>query len=387
MENESLMLKCSLVRGGTSKAVFIMKNELPADPVLRDKIILALYGSPDLRQIDGLGGADLLTSKLAIISPSTIPEADVDYTFGQVSLVNPLVDYNGTCGNISSAVGPYAINNGLVPAVEPYTTVRINLTNVNRVIIARVPVRNGKALVEGDFSIDGVPGTGAKISLDWSRVVGGKTGRILPTGRVQDQINVDGKIFNVSIVDAGTLTVFIRAEELGMKGTETPQQIDSNSKLVNAIESVRGRAAQLLGFVNNWEDARTLTPYMPFTAIVSRAASYDCFTGKHVNEKDVDFVSRLTSMQVVNKTYALSGAVSTAVAARTKGSVVWDLLSREAREKSMINIGHPSGVIPVEAIAEYTNQIEPVMKTINIYRTARIIMEGYAYIRKSSIEK
>src|SRR5665647_1622102 len=207
MHPEMEMLRCAIVRGGTSKGIFIMKNELPKDPVKRDAVIRAIYGSPDVRQIDGLGGADVLTSKLAIISPSTRPDADVDYTFGQVSFETDFVDYGGNCGNLSSAVGPFAIDEGLVAPVEPITTVRIHLTNSNNILIAEVPVKDGKAMVDGDFVIDGCPGTGAKITLDWSDVVGGITGKLLPTGNVKDIIEADGVKYPVSIVDAGNPVV------------------------------------------------------------------------------------------------------------------------------------------------------------------------------------
>ena len=168
MHPEMEMLRCAIVRGGTSKAVFIMINEYPKDPAKRDAVILAAYGSPDVRQIDGLGGADVLTSKHEIISPSSQPGADVDYTFAQVSLDSAFVDYHANCGNISSAVGPLAIDEGLVEAVEPVTTVRIRMTNSNKILVAEVPVKGGKAMVDGDLTIDGVPGAGAKIAMDWS---------------------------------------------------------------------------------------------------------------------------------------------------------------------------------------------------------------------------
>ena len=192
MHPDMEMLRCAIVRGGTSKGIFIMKNEYPEDLAKRDAVILAMYGSPDVRQIDGLGGADVLTSKLAIISPSTRPGADVDYIFGQVSFETAFVDYRGNCGNISSAVGPFAIDEGLVAPVEPITTVRIRMTNSDRILIAEVPVKDGKALIDGDYAIDGVPGTGAKIAMDWSDVVGGITGKLLPTGNARDTIEVDG---------------------------------------------------------------------------------------------------------------------------------------------------------------------------------------------------
>ena len=172
---EVIPVKCSIVRGGTSKGIFIMENELPRDPELRDKYILEIFGSPDVRQIDGLGGADVLTSKLAIIGPSSREDADVDYTFGQVSFVEPKIDYKSNCGNISAGVAPFAINNGIVKAVEPYTTVRIHQVNTDTIINAKVEVRDGKAAVDGDFHIDGVPTLGSTIELDFSDSVGGIT--------------------------------------------------------------------------------------------------------------------------------------------------------------------------------------------------------------------
>lgn len=188
--SEMLRVRCAILRGGTSKGIFLHENDLPRDRVLRDRMILAIFGSPDVRQIDGLGGADPLTSKLAIIGPSSRPDADVDYTFGQVSIKEPLIDYSGNCGNISAAVGPFAIDEGLVRAQEPVTYVRIHNTNTGKIIVAEVPVQNGKAKVTGDYQIDGVPGTGAKIMLDFAGTAGAATGRLLPTGRPIDVLDV-----------------------------------------------------------------------------------------------------------------------------------------------------------------------------------------------------
>src|ERR1700723_856876 len=239
MHPEMEMLRCAIVRGGTSKAVFIMMNEYPKDPAKRDAVILAIYGSPDVRQIDGLGGADILTSKHAIISRSSRPDADVDYIFAQVSFDSAFVDYSGNCGNISSAVGPFAIDEGLVEAVEPITTVRIRMTNSDRILIAEVPVKGGKAMVDGDFAIDGVPGTGAKIAMDWSDVVGSITGKLLPTGNAKNTIEVGGIKYPVSIVDAGNPVVFINAASLEMKGTESRFGIESNNRLMETFEKTR----------------------------------------------------------------------------------------------------------------------------------------------------
>ena len=385
MSNASIKLKCSIVRGGTSKAIFIMENELPRDPAAREKMILALYGSPDVRQIDGLGGGDLLTSKLAIIGPPSREGTDVDYTFGQVSLDKPFVEFNSNCGNISAAVGPFAIDMGLVRPVEPVTTVRIHLTNFDKILIAQVPVVDGKSAVDGDFAIDGVPGSGARIALDWSDVVGGTTGRLLPTGRVMDVIEVEGKTYHISIVDAGTISVFVKASEVGMTGLETPQEIEA--RFAPELEKVRGKAAELIGLVGDYRDSLAKIPYLPFLCPVTEAANYTCFNKTQVRKENIDFVARLYNMGLVNKTYAGSGTVCTGVAARIEGSVVNLLLSEEAKRKDILHIGHSAGRIPVEAAvvpdAAHLWRVEKV----NIFRTARILMEGYANVRVSVLEQ
>lgn len=386
MHPEMEMVKCSIMRGGTSKGIFIMKNDLPKDPSERDKVILAIYGSPDLRQIDGLGGADVLTSKLAIISPSTREDADVDYTFAQVSFSTSFVDYGGNCGNISSAVGPFAINAGLVEAKEPVTTVRIHLTNSNNILVAEVPVKDGKAAVEGDFRIDGVPGTGAKITLDWSDTQGAFTGKLLPTGNAKDIISVDGKEYPVSIVDAGNPLVFIKAEDIGIVGTETPEQIESNKELMDLIEQIRGRAAAKINMVESWDLAATKTPYVPFFAIVSSPKDYITFDGKQIKAEDIDMVSRLLFMLKMHKTYPGTGTVCTGAAARIPGSVVWEVLKEAAKSRVTINIGHPAGIIPVESEAEIEDG-NIKLRRAAMYRTARPIMDGYVYVRKSIYNK
>src|SRR6202021_1404030 len=226
-------------------------NEYPKDRAKRDAVILAVFGSPDARQIDGLGGADVLTSKHAIISRSSRPDADVDYTFAQVSFDSAFVDYGGNCGNISSAVGPFAIDEGLVEAVEPITTVRIRMTNTDRILIADVPVKGGKAMADGDFAIDGVPGTGAKIAMDWSDVVGSITGKLMPTGNPTDTIETDGGKYTVSIVDAGNPVVFVHAASLNMIGTESPNEIEPNKPLMAPTGKDGGMAAWSSGTSKN----------------------------------------------------------------------------------------------------------------------------------------
>jgi 2-methylaconitate cis-trans-isomerase PrpF len=373
-------LRCVLMRGGTSRGLYVKRNELPQDPTLRDRVILAMYGSPDVRQIDGIGGADALTSKLAIIGPPTREDADVDYTFGQVSITAPLVDYAGNCGNISSGVGPFAIDEGLVDAEEPITKVRIHQTNTNRIIVAEVPVAEGKAAVDGDYSIAGVPGSGAKIMLDFSDTAGAVTGRILPTGNVRDTLDVEGVgQIELSIVDAGNPVVFLRASALGLRGTESPTEIDANGQLLDSIERVRGHAAQLVGMVDDWRQAGAVSPYVPFIALVEPPQEYVSFaTGKKVKAEQIDFVSRLLFMLRMHKAYPITGTVCTGAAARIEGTVVHEV-AQGSPTGSVVRIGHPAGVIEVETEVESSDS-GPILRRASVGRTARRIMEGYIYV-------
>jgi len=357
-----------------------MRNELPSDPALRDKVILAMYGSPDIRQIDGVGGADALTSKLAIIGPPTREDADVDYTFGQVSITAPFVDYAGNCGNISSGVGPFAIDEGLVDTVEPTTVVRIHQTNTDSIIVAEVPVRGGKAAVAGDYRIDGVPGTGAKIGLDFSDTAGAVTGRVLPTGQPKDLLDVEGVgQVEASIVDAGNPVVFFRASRLGLRGVESPLEIDGDAQLLDSIERIRGHAAQEIGMVDDWREAAERSPYVPFIAMVEPRQSYQTLGGKERVEGDqVDFVSWLLFMLKMHKAYPITGTVCTGAAARIPGTIVHEVADLSPGTQ-VVHIGHPSGVIEVETEVEFVES-EPVLRRALVGRTARRIMEGYVFV-------
>ena len=387
MDQDQLIVRCSIVRGGTSKAVFIMENELPSDSVLRDKVILSLFGSPSLRQLDGLGGADPTTSKVAIIGPSSHPDADIDYTFGQVSRATAFVDYHGNCGNISSAVGPYAIHRGLVRPVEPLTTVRIHLTNSGHILLAHVRVKNGRACVDGDCTIGGVPGSGSPIELDWTGVQGAITGRLLPTGNPRDEIEIDGKSYSVSVVDAGNLVIYLRAEDFGYNGTEEPDVLNADAALLAKTEKLRGLVAQKIGMVQDWREAAEKIPYIPFVAIVAKPTAYDTYTGEHVKAEEMSLTARISVMQSYVRAFPGSGTVCTGCAARIPGSVVYDLLGETGFQANEITIGHATGTITVRSEAEYSpgGQL-PVIKNLIIVRTARILMDGIAYIRTSDLQ-
>lgn len=374
--SEQRRIPCVITRGGTSKGIFIKGNHLPKNQVERDKVILRIFGSPDVRQIDGLGGADPLTSKLAIIDPPSRPDADVDYTFGQVSFKAPLVDYSGNCGNISSGVGPFAIDEGLVKAVEPVTAVRIHNTNTGKILIAEVPVKDGYAQVEGDCAIDGVPGTGAKIMLDFADTKGSATGKLLPTGKAKEMLKTSAGEFEVSMVDCANAMVFIKASSLGMKGTEGPKEIDGDKALLDKLETIRGASAVAMGLAKSEEEALAKSPAFPMIAVVSEPADYQSYsTGKTVKSEDMSFVARLMFMQVLHKTYAGTGTCCTGVAACIPGTVVAEVKADRPAWGQVINIGHPCGVIDVEAEVEGDE-----VKRAAFSRTARRIMEGYARV-------
>ncbi len=375
------MLRCVIMRGGTSKGVYFHENELPEDPELRDKIILDVFGSPDVREIDGLGGADVLTSKVCIIGPSNREDADVDYTFGQVIVDKPIVDHSINCGNLSSGVGPFAIDEGLVKAVEPFTKVRIYNTNTKKVLIANVPVKDGKAVVAGDYHIDGVPGTGAKIELDFAATAGTVRGTLLPTGKVREKLQIDelGEV-EVSIVDAANPTIFAHAEDIGITGTERFPALIADKEVWRKAELIRGAAAEMLGFVKDRRNSAIENPTAPFSVFLTRASDYVTYSGQAIKADSVDFRGILWAAREVSKAYAVTGTICTGAAAMTEGTIVNELLSERAQKAGAVRIGHPSGVIEVQVDVQKEAGEFKLKKAI-VYRTARRILEGYVYLK------
>lgn len=369
-----------IMRGGTSKGIFLKENDLPKDKEIRDKIILAIFGSPDVRQIDGLAGADSLTSKLAIIGPPSRPDADVDYTFGQVSITDNVIDYSGNCGNISSAVGPFAIDESIVRAVEPETVVRIHNTNTGKILYANVLVKNGKARVSGDCKIDGVPGTSSPIVMNFAATAGAATGRLLPTGNPVDVIETSKGPIEASMVDCANPCVFVRAGDVNMLGTETPAEIDGNPELLALLEEIRAKACVIMGKAKTEEEASKFSPAFPMVAFVTEAADYiDFTTGNTVRKEDVDLVSRMMFMQKLHKTYPGTGTACTGAAAKIPGTIVNQVIPHIDSIET-VRIGHPAGVIPVAAEVKDGQ----VLKA-GIYRTARRLMEGYAFVETKRI--
>ena len=377
-------VRCVIMRGGTSKAVFLKENDLPADGDERRRTILGIFGSPDRRQIDGLGGADPLTSKLAIIGPPRndprAAGAHLTYTFGQVEIDEPDIDFLSLCGNISSAVGAFAVHEGMVEATAPVTTVRAFNTNLNRILSIEVPVENNRPLEQGDFTVPGVPGTGARILVDFADTAGSAAGALLPTGNAIDRLDIPGfGTIEASLVDIGNAHVFIRAHDVGLSGTETAAEIDANRDLREVLERIRGAAAFRMGMIDDPALSRRTSPATPILGMISAAADYRNETTRStVAANQVDLVSRLMFMQQAHKTYAGTSTVCTGVASRIAGTIVHEMTRPDTIGNDAVRIGHPAGVITTETrIALQGNAL--VVRRATLGRTARRIMEGYVY--------
>lgn len=366
---------CVYMRGGTSKAVFFHEKDLPEDKGLWDGIFLKVMGTPDVKQIDGMGGTVSSTSKIAIISPSERPDADVDYTFRQVDIVIPRVDGSANCGNISSAVGPFAIDEGLVEAVEPVTVVRVLNTNTNKIIEEHVRVKDGKAMVHGDESIKGVPGTGSRIDMYFENPAGSRTGKLFPTGNKRDVFDVPGYgEIEVTVLDCSNPMVFIRAKDLGIRGTELVE-LNQNKEVMEHIERIRCIAARKCGFVENWEDARTQSTSAPKVSIISAPQDYTDMDRNQVKAEGMDICCRAISVGALHKAYPMTVAVGTGAAARIPGTIVNETAA-PAQDQEIIRIGHSSGVTEVDVKLDG----ETVVKG-GVTRTARRIMDGWVYVR------
>ncbi len=376
---KNIRLPVTVMRGGTSKGVYILQSDLPEDRAQWESLLLRLMGSPDKKQIDGLGGSQSVTSKVAIVQPSTRPDADVDYTFAQVSVDKPLVSYKGNCGNISSGVGPFAIEKGLVPVTGETTSVRIYNTNTDKIIIADVQTPGGEVAYEGSFAIAGVPGTASPIRLKFVSPAGTLGKGLLPTGHAVDTLEVPGwGPVQVSIVDAANPLVFVKAKDLGLTGKELPDDLNADAGMLDLLETVRGLAAAKLGLVSDYTRSAWETPGIPKMTFVAEAADYVTADGKEIKKGQVDLLSRMMSMQKPHPSYAMTGAMCTAAAAVIPGSVVQQVLSRGA-DTQYIRIGHPGGIL--ECGVDYREGPVPEIEDTFGFRTANLLLEGTAVVR------
>lgn len=372
---EQVSVPCAIMRGGTSKGVIFAEKDLPSDPKIRERMVLALMGSPDPRQIDGLGGSDPLTSKICIVGPSDRPDADINYTFGQVGIDEPFVALTTNCGNLSAAVGVYAIEEGYVTPDAQSTVVRIFNTNTKQIFLAHVPMRNGRPTITGDYVISGVPGTGAEIRLDFSRTTGATTGKLLPTGNRKDTLYVPalGNSVEVSIVDVAKATLYFRAEAIGLTGTESPDAFTPD--ILSRFWKLREVAAEAIGIGSN---KRLPTP----VAVAPPAAYPNFMTKTMIEAEEMSFATRrvLGPPPKLHKAFAATGAVCTAVAAQLKGTVVNDVYVD--RGHNIVRIGHPTGIFPVYARIDADGTVHEASYS----RTARRIMDGKVYVRRTSLE-
>lgn len=373
-------LPVTLLRGGTSKGVYLLEKDLPANRKEWDSLLLRLMGSPDKKQIDGLGGSQSVTSKVAILRKSDRPDADEDYTFAQVSVDKAVVSYGGNCGNISSGVGPFAIEKKLVPALEGSTLVRIYNTNTGKVIQEEVPTSEGQVKYEGDFRIAGVPGTAAPLKLRFVDPAGTLGKGLLPTGNPVDVLEVPGRgTVEVSLVDATNPLVFVKAVDLGLTGTELPDAINGDPELLRLLETIRGLAAVKLGLCSTPEEAAWVTPGLPKMTLVAPPREYTTSAGEEVLADQVDLVARMMSMQKTHPSYAMTGAMCTAAAAAVPGTLVQQVL-RAGCDLQNIRIGHPGGILPCGVDPEGEGPV-PVIRDTFGYRTANLLLEGLARVR------
>ena len=373
-------IRCVVMRGGTSKGLYFHEADLPGPGPRRDAVLLRLMGSPDVLQIDGLGGSRPITSKAAIIAPSAHEDADVDYTFAQVEIDRAGVGYAGTCGNISAGVGPFAVDEGLVEAVEPVTRVRIFNTNTQALIVAEVPVRDGRARVLGDLAISGVPGTGAEIVMNWVATIGAKTGRLLPTGRAVDEITLEtGATVRATLCDAGNACVWVLATELGRTGSEPAEEINEDAGLIGTVREIRGKAAVRMGLATDWARVDQQSPGLPMVGLVAPPAGYRTLpggSGVEVEEKQMDLRVRLLFMNRLHESIAGSASICLAAAAQIPGSVVEAVTA--GRRPGELLIGHPSGITPAKVEA-HSGPGGITFDVLGFSRTARRLMDGTAY--------
>ena len=360
------------MRGGSSKGVFFHSSDLPEDKNKWNEIFLSVLGSPDPygRQLNGMGGGISSLSKAVVIGPPTRPDADVDYTFAQVSVRDALVDYSSNCGNLSSAVGPFAIDTGLVDASATEREVRIHNTNSRKLIVSRVPIRAGLSEVVGDFSIPGVSGTGAKIQLDFLDPGGTRTGRLLPTGNTIDTITLPhAGDFEVSLVDASVPCAFIEAKALGVTGSETVEELEANGKLMNLVEELRLAAGVKMGL---GETIDQIPPTAPKLGIVATPLAYKTLAGEEVDPSSASLMTRIWSMGQGHRVLPLTGAMCLAVACKIPGTICE---RNTKREGIGVKLANPSGVLPLNAAVEIQDQ-KIMAKHVTAYRTARTLMEG-----------
>jgi 2-methylaconitate isomerase len=375
------------MRGGTSKGVFFHLLDLPVDcqvpGAARDKLLMRVIGSPDPygKQIDGMGAATSSTSKTVILSKSKQPSHDVDYLFGQVSIDKPFVDWSGNCGNLTAAVGPYAITNGLIDASripnDGVVVVRIWQANIGKTIISHVPIANGAVQETGDFELDGVTFPAAEVKIEFINPAAeeeGAAGSMFPTGNLVDNLIVPGVgTFKATMINAGIPTIFLNAEDIGYKGTELQDDINNDVKALAMFETIRAHGAMRMGLIKDLSEAAT-RQHTPKVAFVAAPKAYVSSSGKPVASTDVDLLVRALSMGKLHHAMMGTAAVSIGTAAAITGTLV--NLAAGGGVRTEVRFGHPSGTLRVGAEAKQEGGEWVVTKAI-MSRSARVLMEGW----------
>ena len=380
---KQLKIPAVFMRGGTSNAVVFHAKDLPADRAQWDEIFLAAIGSPDPygRQLDGMGGGVSSLSKVCVVGPSSRPDADIDYTFAQVQVKEARVDYKANCGNMSSAMGPFAVDEGLINVSGQNALVRVHNTNTKKIIWARFPMDDGMAAVDGDMAIPGVSGTGAPVKLEFREPGGASTGKLLPTGKVVDVLDVPGigKI-KASMVDAANACVFVRASDLGAKGTELPEEFEGNPELLKKLAAVRVAASVAMGITKSVEEASRAS--VPFVGFVSAPQDAKTLTGESLSASGMDVAARMMSNGQPHRALPLTCTLCLAVAARIEGSVVNEVTRASGNPEAEIRIAMPSGVLTVAAsVRKLEGQWHAEQGAF--YRTQRRMFEGKVVVRAS----
>lgn len=361
------------MRGGSSKGVFFHARDLPAERAAMDEIFVRVLGSPDpyARQLDGMGGGVSSLSKAVIIGPPTRPDCDVDYTFIQVAVNKPIADWGSNCGNLSSAVGPFAVDEGLVKvAPDGEALLRIHQVNTRKVIHARFPVRGGKAEVRGDFAIAGVAGTGARVRLDFLEPGGSVTRALLPTGRVVETLEVPGHgRFTCSLVDAANAAVLVPSRELGLTGTESPDAIEAKPEIMARLDAIRRAGGVAMGFAATPEAVGLSNPKI---AMLAAPQPFKTLDGAEVAAGAHDIGVRMVSMERLHRAVTLTGAMCIGVAARIEGTLAHALATAGGGDE--VRVGNPSGIVSVGA--EVTRTPDWHARSAVVFRTARRLMQG-----------
>jgi 2-methylaconitate cis-trans-isomerase PrpF len=383
---KQIRIPAVFMRGGTSNAVVFKQSDLPRDRALWDEIFLAAIGSPDPygRQLDGMGGGISSLSKVCVVGPSSRPDADIDYTFAQVQVKEARVDYSGNCGNMSSAMGPFAVDEGIVKVSGKEALVRIHNTNTKKIIWARFPLDEGLAAVDGDLAIPGVAGTGAPVRLEFRDPGGATTGRLLPTGNVVDTLEVPGYgRFKASLVDAANATCFLDAADLGLRGTEMPEELDRNTELLKKLGAIRIAASLAMGIAKTPEEAAEKRT-VPFIGFVSGPQEAVTLSGERIAPQSVDLTARVISNGQPHRALPLTVTLCTAVAARIEGTLVNESARRGGDPEAELRIAMPSGVLTVAATVRKKDGAWHAEQGA-FYRTQRRLFEGFVLVRASRV--